>query len=96
VQQEARMRIYVGGLSSNSNSHGLRDLFAQAGTVTEAGVVEDQHSGLSKGFGFVEMPDGAEAKAAIARFDGYSHDGSALRVSEARPREKSGKGRRWP
>jgi hypothetical protein len=42
-----------GGLSSNSHSHGLRDLFAQAGTVTEAGVVEDQHSGLSKGFAFV-------------------------------------------
>ena len=87
------MRIYVGGLSFTSNSAGLRDLFAEAGTVTDVNVIEDRYSGQSKGFAFVEMPDASEAKAAIAKFDGYSHDGRSLKVNEAKPRE-SGNGSR--
>ena len=86
------MRIYVGGISYNTRSEGLRDLFAQAGNVTEANVVEDKYSGQSKGFGFVEMPDAAEAQAAIAKFNGYSLDGRPLTVNEARPREDRGGG----
>ena len=82
------MRIYVGGISYNTSSQSLRDLFAQAGEVTEANVVEDRYSGQSKGFGFVEMPNAEEAKAAIARFNGYSLDGRPLTVNEARPREE--------
>jgi len=85
------MRIYVGGLSFTSNSDGLRALFTQAGTVTDVNVIEDRYSGQSKGFAFVEMPDAAEAKAAITKFDGYSHDGRSLKVNEAKPRE-SGNG----
>ena len=87
------MRIYVGGISYSTNSDGLRDLFAQAGGVTEATVVEDKYSGQSKGFGFVEMPDATEAQAAIAKFNGYSLDGRPLTVNEAKPREnRSGGG----
>ena len=48
------MRIYVGGISFNSNTDGLRDLFATVGTVTDATIVEDKYSGQSKGFGFVK------------------------------------------
>jgi RNA recognition motif-containing protein len=88
------MRIYVGGISYNTNSDGLRRLFEQAGEVTEASVVEDKYSGQSKGFGFVEMPDANDAQAAIAKFNGYSLDGRSLTVNEARPREeRSGGGR---
>ena len=87
------MRIYVGGISYSTNSEGLRSLFAQAGEVTEAAVVEDKYSGQSKGFGFVEMPNASEAQAAIARFNGYSLDDRPLTVNEARPREnRSGYG----
>ena len=82
------MRIYVGGLSYATSSDGLRDLFTQAGNVTDAAVVEDRYSGQSKGFGFVEMPDAQEAQAAIARFNGYNHDGRSLTVNEAKPREE--------
>jgi RNA recognition motif-containing protein len=86
------MRIYVGGIPFNHNHDGLRDLFATMGTVTEATIVGDRYSGQSKGFGFVEMPDASEAKAAIAKFNGYSLDGRALTVNEAKPREDRGSG----
>ena len=81
------MRIYVGGISYNTNSEGLRSLFAQSGEVTEATIVEDKYSGQSKGFGFVEMPDASAAQAAIAQFDGYNLEGRNLTVNEAKPRE---------
>ncbi len=86
------MRIYVGGISYNTSSQGLRDLFAQAGEVTDASIVEDRYSGQSKGFGFVEMPNAQEAQAAITRFNGYNLDGRPLTVNEARPREDRGGG----
>ena len=86
------MRIYVGGISYSTSNDGLRDLFAQAGQVTEATVVEDKYSGQSKGFGFVEMPNAEEANAAINKFNGYSLDGRNLTVNEAKPRENRGGG----
>ena len=82
------MRIYVGGLPYSADNEELRRLFSEAGNVTEATVVEDKYSGQSKGFGFVEMPDGAEAKAAITKFNGYNLDGRPLTVNEAKPREE--------
>jgi RNA recognition motif-containing protein len=87
------MRIYVGGLTYATTSDELRNLFATAGNVADANVVEDKYSGQSRGFGFVDMPDAAEAKAAIAKFNGYSHDGRSLTVNEAKPREDNGGGR---
>jgi RNA recognition motif-containing protein len=89
------MRIYVGGLPYSTNADGLRDLFAQAGGVSDVHVVEDKYSGQSRGFGFVEMPDDSEARTAIAKFSGYNLDGRPLTVNEAKPRESSGGGRRW-
>jgi cold-inducible RNA-binding protein len=89
------MRIYVGGISYSTNTDGLRALFATMGTVSDATIVEDKYSGQSKGFGFVEMPDASEASAAIAKFNGYNHDGRALTVNEAKPREDRGTGSRF-
>ena len=86
------MRIYVGGISYSTNGDGLRRLFATMGTVTDATIVEDKYSGQSKGFGFVEMPDASEAKAAIAKLNGYNLDGRALTVNEAKPREDRNSG----
>ncbi len=86
------MRIYVGGLPYRTDAEALRGLFSEAGQVTEASVVEDKYSGQSRGFGFVEMPDDSEARAAIARFNGYSFDGRPLTVNEAKPRENRDSG----
>jgi cold-inducible RNA-binding protein len=88
----AEMRIYVGGISYSTNTDGLRRLFEQCGTVSDATIVEDKYSGQSKGFGFVEMPNNDEANAAIAKFNGYNLDGRSLTVNEARPREERGGG----
>lgn len=86
------MRIYVGGISYATRSDELKSLFETAGNVTEATVVEDRMSGQSKGFGFVEMPDAEEAKAAINRFNGHVIDGRPLTVNEAKPREDRNSG----
>ena len=86
------MRIFVGGIPYSTDSAALRDLFAESGEVAEATVVEDRYSGQSKGFGFVEMPNAEEAKAAIAKLNGYNLDGRPLTVNEARPREERGGG----
>ena len=82
------MRIYVKGISCNTDSDGLRELFALVGEVTTARVVQDMNSGQSNGYGFVEMSNTEEAKQAIAQFDGCNTDGRPLTVSEAEPRQE--------
>jgi RNA recognition motif-containing protein len=88
------MRIYVGGLPYSTTSDQLNDLFSQAGTVTNATVIEDKFSGQSRGFGFVEMSNDEEARAAIAQFNGYEMGGRGLTVNEAKPRDDRGGGGR--
>jgi RNA recognition motif-containing protein len=63
------MKLYVGNLPPQTSSEDLRDLFAQAGTVESASVVEDRDTGRSRGFGFVEMATKEEGEAAIAQFN---------------------------
>jgi RNA recognition motif-containing protein len=84
------IKLYVGNLSFQTSSEDLRELFAQAGTVESANVVEDRDTGRSRGFGFVEMSSKEEAEAAIAQFNGKELGGRALTVNEARPREDRG------
>jgi cold-inducible RNA-binding protein len=86
------MKLYVGNLSFNTSSDDLRDLFAQAGTVESASVVEDRETGRSRGFGFVEMSSKEEGEAAIQKFNGQDLGGRALNVNEAKPREDRGGG----
>src|SRR5579863_5696016 len=80
--------LYVGNLSYNVTSASLEGLFSQFGTVKSAQVVTDKYTSRSKGFGFVEMKDGAEAKAAIEGLNLKEFDGRCLTVNEARPREQ--------
>jgi RNA recognition motif-containing protein len=84
------IKLYVGNLSFNTSSDDLRDLFAGAGTVESASVVEDRETGRSRGFGFVEMSTKEEADAAIQQFNGKDFGGRNLTVNEARPREDRG------
>src|ERR671915_1293861 len=87
------MKLYVGNLSFQTSSNDLQDLFAQAGTVESANVVEDRDTGRSRGFGFVEMSSREEGEAAIQQFNGKEFGGRNLTVNEARPREDRGGGR---
>jgi RNA recognition motif-containing protein len=86
-------KLYVGNLAFQTTSQDLQELFAQAGTVESAQVIEDRDTGQSKGFAFVEMPSEAEAASAIEQFNGKEVGGRMLKVNEARPREnRSGGG----
>lgn len=81
-------KLYVGNLSFNTSNEDLQELFAAAGTVESANIVEDRDTGRSRGFGFVEMSSAAEVKAAIEQLNGKEVDGRSLTVNEARPREE--------
>jgi RNA recognition motif-containing protein len=87
-------KLYVGNLAFQTTSDDLKQLFAQAGTVESANIVEDRDTGRSRGFAFVEMSTQEEATAAIAQFNGKEVGGRALKVNEARPRENRGGGGR--
>ena len=82
------MNIYVGNLSYSLTESELRVAFAAFGQVSSVNILRDRESGRSRGFGFVEMPDQAEADAAVMNLNGKDLDGRALRVNEARPRER--------
>lgn len=84
------MKLYVGNLSFQTTSDDLQQLFAQAGTVESASVVEDRETGRSRGFGFVEMASKEEGEKAIEQFNGSDMNGRNLTVNEARPREDRG------
>jgi RNA recognition motif-containing protein len=81
------MNIYVGNLSFKTTERGLQEIFETFGAVKSAKIITDGFTGKSKGFGFVEMPDNAEGKAAIAGMNGKELDKSPLKVNEAKPRE---------
>jgi RNA recognition motif-containing protein len=85
-------KLYVGNLSYGTDSSALEQLFGAHGQVVSAQVISDRDTGRSKGFGFVEMSSDQEAEAAIAALNGQQHDGRALTVNEARPREDRGGG----
>lgn len=84
------MKLYVGNLAFQTSSEDLQQLFAQAGTVQSASVIEDRDTGRSRGFGFVEMASKEEGESAISQFNGKEFNGRNLTVNEARPREDRG------
>jgi RNA recognition motif-containing protein len=79
------MNIYVGNLAAGTTEDELRQAFEGFGKVDTARIIKDRFSGESRGFGFVEMPDGAQAKAAIEGMNGKDLKGQSLKVNEARP-----------
>ncbi len=81
------MNIYVGNLSYDTTDDSLREAFSHFGAVDSARVITDRVSGRSRGFGFVEMPNDDEARAAIEGMNGADLEGRPLTVNEARPRE---------
>jgi RNA recognition motif-containing protein len=84
--------IYVGNLPWSTTTDELYAMFQQYGSVTRAQVVTDRETGRSRGFGFVEMPNEAEAQAAIAALNNQPMNGRPLTVNVAKPREGGGGG----
>ena len=81
------MNIYVGNLSYDTTDDSLNAAFAAHGAVDSARVITDRMSGRSRGFGFVEMSDSAEANNAISALSGTMLDGREISANEARERE---------
>jgi RNA recognition motif-containing protein len=81
------MKIYVGNLSYNTRDADLEQVFGAFGAVESARVVMDRDTNRSKGFGFVEMENAAEAKQAISALDGTDLQERTIKVNEAKPRE---------
>ena len=80
-------KLYVGNLPYTVRDEDLQQSFGEFGSITSAKVMMERDTGRSKGFGFVEMGNDAEAQAAIAGMNGQSLGGRAITVNEARPME---------
>ena len=81
------MNIYVGNLAAAVTEEDLRQAFEGFGKIDSARIIKDKFSGQPRGFGFVEMPERAEAQAAIDGMNNKDLMGQSLRVNEARPQE---------
>jgi RNA recognition motif-containing protein len=99
------MNIFVGNLSRDVSEEELRAAFSTFGQASKVTIVKDKFSGAPRGFGFIEMPSKAEARAAINGMNQKELKGRALNVNEARPQsDRSGGGGgtrllgkpRWP
>src|SRR5207302_5077304 len=90
--------IYVGNLAWSATADNLLEIFGKYGKVARAQVITDRDTGRSRGFGFVEMENDAEAQQAIDALNGFQHENRPLTVNEAKPREEHGPGgdRRGP
>lgn len=85
-------KLFVGKLSYNTTDESLNTLFAQFGQVASAQVAKDRDTNQSKGFGFVEMAEDADAQKAINMLDGKEFEGRMIVVNVARPREDRSEG----
>jgi RNA recognition motif-containing protein len=91
-QGKLKMEIYVGNLAYATTDDGLKEAFAKFGEVTAVRVVKDRMTDRSKGFGFVTMPDAAQAQAAIDALNGHELDGRTVRVNESQPKPREERG----
>ena len=80
-------KLFVGSLAYSVTDQELEEFFAAIGKVTSAKVIIDRETNRSKGFGFVEMENDDEAKAAVAQLNGKELNGRAVAIDEAKPQE---------
>ncbi len=85
--------LYIGNLADAVTEKDLQTNFEQAGSVVSVNIIKDKYTGLSRGFGFVEMGTEEEAKEAIKRFDNGELLGKSIKVNEAKPKPDSTRGR---
>eukprot|EP00976_Prorocentrum_cordatum_P022018 449515-Prorocentrum_minimum.AAC.1 len=84
------IKVFVGGLSFNTDERALEDAFSQIGEITDAKVITDRETGRSRGFGFVSFAKEADMERAVTEMDGQEVDGRAIRVSKCNPRGSGG------
>ncbi len=77
------MKLYIGNLDEKIQSHHLKEAFSEFGKVKSANVVMDKNTGVSRGFGFIEMPNDEEAKEVINKVNGGVWEGKTLNIREA-------------
>ncbi len=87
------MNIYVGNLSYDITEDEVRDIFSPHGEISSVSIIKDKYSGQSKGFGFVEMPNQAEAEEAIKALNESELKGRNIKVNQAKPKEERPKRR---
>ncbi len=80
------MKLYVGNLSRDVTEQDLRDAFQPFGEIESVSIIKDRYNNVSKGFGFIEMPNKTEAEAAIAGLHRKEYKGRSMDVNEARPK----------
>ncbi len=80
------MNIYIGNLAYSVTDEDLQDMFAEFGEVASASVIIDRQTNKSKGFGFIEMPNNAEADGAIKALNGRQINGRPIKVNQALPK----------
>jgi RNA recognition motif-containing protein len=83
-------KLFIGGLSWNTDDDGLRQAFERFGDIEEAKVITDRDTGRSRGFGFITFADGEAAEKAMAEMDGADLDGRTIKVNEAQDRDRGG------
>lgn len=88
------MNIYVGNISRESSENEVKSAFEEYGEVASVKLIKDKFTGVSKGFGFVEMPNKEQAESAIKNLDGLRLNGRAINVAEAKPKTENGGGNR--
>jgi RNA recognition motif-containing protein len=86
------MNIYVGNLSWEVTQEDLQEAFQAHGQVASVNIITDKYTGKSRGFGFVEMPNDEEARAAISALNDQELKGRNMNINEARPRTEGGRG----
>jgi cold-inducible RNA-binding protein len=87
-KKESQMNIYVSNIPYQTTEDELRDAFAGFGNVSSARIIKDKLTGKSRGFGFVEMGNDDEARAALEGMNGAELTGRKINAREARPREE--------
>ena len=86
------MNIYVSNLSYDTTEESLQELFAEYGEISSANIIKDRDSGRSRGFGFVEMPNDANAQKAIDELNNSDFEGKTITVNMARPKPERNDG----
>ena len=81
-------KLFVSGLSWDTDDSGLHAAFERFGSITEAKVIQDRETGRSRGFGFVTFTESSAASDAIAEMDGTTLDGRSIKVNEAQARQR--------
>lgn len=88
------MKIYVGQLPYNVNENELKELFSGFGEIVSVNLIIDRHSGRSKGFGFIDMPNNSEADTAVKALNKSMLNGREIKVNQVQQQRRNKRSKR--